>query len=150
MSASPTLVSVAGDPGAVARRVVAARDGDPDWLDRFAEALDRQRSGGELGRILGVWGLSKAEAARIFGVSRQAVGKWTAEGVPADRAAAVSDLAAATDLLVRYLRRDRIPAVVRRGFDQAGGRSLLELAAEDTSLTLAHTRSMFDFSRVQA
>jgi hypothetical protein len=39
---------------------------------------------------------------------------------------------------------------VRRGFDRAGGRSLLEVAAEDPAAALAHVRAMFDFSRVQA
>jgi hypothetical protein len=43
-----------------------------------------------------------------------AVSKWLEQGVPAERVETVADLAAATDLLVRYLQRDRIPAVVRR------------------------------------
>ena len=54
-------------------------------------------------------GLSQAEAARLFGVSRQALAKWVHHGIPSDRVRAVSDLAAATDLLVHYLKRDRIP-----------------------------------------
>ena len=43
-----------------------------------------------------------------------AVSKWLEQGGPAERVETVADLAAATDLLVRYLQRDRIPAVVRR------------------------------------
>ena len=66
--------------------------------------------------------------AAIFGVSRQAVAKWRGSGVPDDRAVALADLAAATDVLERYVRRDRIPAVVRRPATLLGGRSLLELA----------------------
>src|SRR5690606_17623283 len=107
-----------------------ARQGDDRWLDRFADELDRRRSGGELARVLSVWGLSKSEAARLFGVSRQALGKWVDAGVPVERAAAVADLGAATDLLVRRLKRERIPAVVRRPFDRADGRSLVDLVAE--------------------
>ena len=61
-----------------------------------------------------VWDLSQAAAARRFHVSRQAFAKWLRQGAPAERATAVADLAAATDLLVRHLKRDRIPAVVRR------------------------------------
>ena len=75
-----------------------------------------------------VWGLSQAEAARLFGVSRQALGKWLQHGIPAERAQAVSDLAAATDLLVHYLKRDRIPAVVRRPIHALEDASLLDLA----------------------
>lgn len=46
-----------------------------------------------LARILAVWGLSQAEAARVFGVSREAVGKWLASGVPSDRAVAITGVA---------------------------------------------------------
>jgi hypothetical protein len=150
VSNAQVLVSPEDIPEVAARRLVDAHEGDADWLDRFADALDRRRAGGELARLLGVWGLSKAEAARVFGVSRQAFGKWVADGVPADRAEAVADLSAATDLLVRYLRRDRIPAVVRRSFDRAEGRNLLEIAADDPAAALVQVRAMFDFSRVQA
>jgi hypothetical protein len=150
VSSATVLLSAEDVPEVVAHRLVDAHEGDADWLDRLVDAIDRRRAGGELARILSVWGLSKAEAARVFGVSRQALGKWVSDGVPAERTEAVADLSAATDLLVRYLRRDRIPAVVRRGFDRAGGRSILEVAAEDPAAALAHVRAMFDFSRVQA
>ena len=60
------------------------------------------------------WGLSASDAGRLFGVSRQALSKWLAQGLPADRMLAVADLAAATDLLVHYLKTDRVPAAVRR------------------------------------
>ena len=138
------------DPEELATRIADVHAADPVWMDRFQMAIGRRRSNTELQRILAEWQLSKADAARVFGVSRQAVLKWTQEGVPPDRATAVGDLAAATDLLVRHLRHDRIPAVVRRPFDDADGRSLLELAAEDTSVALGHVRRMFDFARVQS
>ena len=41
------------------------------------------------------------DAARAFGISRQAVSKWFANGVPADRADTIADLGAATDLLLK-------------------------------------------------
>ena len=56
-------------------------------------------------RVYEVWGLSQADSARLFGVSRQAVGKWLEQGVPVDRAEALADLAAATDLLIRVMQR---------------------------------------------
>ena len=95
-----------------------------------------------------MWALSQAEVARLFGVSRQAVGKWLRHGVPPERAGAISDLAAATDLLVRHLKSDRIPAVVRRPIPSRDGVSLMDLLAQgDTPALLAVCRDMFRFER---
>lgn len=104
----------------------------------------------QLAGVLDVWGLSQADAARVFGVTRQAVGAWVDRGVPAGRIGVVADLVAVTDLLVRHLRQDRIPAVVRRPFDRSGGRSLLDLASSDRAELLAQARAMFDCAAVQA
>jgi hypothetical protein len=146
----PTPLKLDDEPETLAARIADAHGDSPAWLDRFAAALDRRRSGSELERVLSVWGLTKADAARMFGISRQAVSKWTASGVPLDRLEAIADLAAATDLLVRHLKRDRIPAVVRRPVEAAGGVALVDLAAASPGLALEHTRAMFDFSRIHA
>ena len=138
------------EPEVLAARITDVHADDQEWLDRFQSALRRRRSGTELHRILVVWQLTKAEAGRLFGVSRQAVQKWAHGGVPADRRTEVGDLAAVTDVLLHYLRPERIPVVVRRPFDDAGGRTLLEVAAEDPAVALAHVRAMFDLTRVQA
>jgi hypothetical protein len=122
----------------------------PGWLDQFAEELDRRRGAGDLRRVLEVWSLSRGDAARMFGVSRQAVAKWVAVGVPVERAEAVTDLAAASDVLVHYLRRDRIAAVVRRASPALGGLSLIQIAAGDPAAVRSAVRQMFDFSQVQA
>ncbi len=106
-----------------------------------------RRSGSDLLRTIGAWQLSQAKAARLFGVSRQAFAKWLQRGVPADHAVAAADLRAATDLLERHLKRDRIPAVVRRPIPKLDGLSLLELGQRDTSLLLSACREMFDFER---
>jgi ribosomal protein S16 len=138
-------------PDEAADRLVARHESDPDWLDAFAEAFERRRSGHEIERILGVWDLSQSEAGRLFGVTRQAVAKWLHEGVPIDRTEQVSNLAAATDLLVRYLKRDRIPAVVRRPASGLGDRSLVELwAAGDTRRLLQMCRELFSFGDAHA
>ena len=55
--------------------------GEDARLDVFTETLDPHRSGQSLARILAVWDLSQADAARLLGVSHQAVGKWL-EGAP--------------------------------------------------------------------
>ncbi len=139
------------DPMEAAEKILEARREETDWLDEFSEALDRRRSGRSLGRILRVWGLNQSEAANLFGVTRQAMSKWLARGVPSERAQAVADLAAATDLLVRHVKRDRIPAVVRRSAPALDGLSLVELsAASRTRDVLEACRSMFDFDRAQA
>jgi hypothetical protein len=135
------------DPGSAAAAIIE-RTAD-EWLDAFVAALDRHRAGDGLRHILEVWGVSQAEFARLRGVSRQAVGNWLSDGPPSSRLPEVGDLAAATDLLEHYLRRDRIPAVVRRPAEALSGSSLLDLVAagrhEDV---LAACSAMFDFHGV--
>ena len=139
------------DPREAASLVAAAQEERRGWLDEFAEYLDRCRAGKSLARTLMVWGLSQSEAARLFGVSRQAVSKWIDTGVPVERSEAIADLAAATDLLVHYLKRDRIAAVVRRPVGRMSNRSLLDLLAHgQTPLILATCREMFAFERSQS
>lgn len=129
---------------------LVSTEADVAWARRFVDELDRRVRSEPLERILELWGLSNAAAARMFGVSRQAFGKWLSTGPPAARAAAVADLAAATDLLDRYVKRERIAAVVRRQAPALGGRSLLDLAESgDTAEVLTRTREMFDLRRAQ-
>jgi len=136
------------EPAKAARTILEAHPEESSWLDEFSELLGRQRAGRALGRILDVWGLNQSDAGRLFGVTRQAVSKWLAGGVPAERSEAIADLAAATDLLVRHLKRDRIPAVVRRPAPALGGKSLVDLfATSSTRDVLEACRSMFDFER---
>lgn len=138
------------DPREAAAELVAAHQGERRWLDEFAEYLDRHRAGQSLARILAVWDLNQSQAARPFGVSRQALNKWLEHGVPPDRAEAIAELAAATDLLVRYLKRDRIPAVVRRPVSVLEGKTLLDLLeGGDTAALLEACRDMFRFDRAQ-
>ncbi|MGM0575328.1 MAG: hypothetical protein ACQEXJ_06330 [Myxococcota bacterium] len=139
------------DPRRLARAILEAHEGESGWLDAFSEALEAERAGQDLRRVLAVWGLTQADAARSFRVSRQAIGRWLSRGVPPARVEAVADLSAATDLLVRYLKRERIPAVVRREASALGGRSLLDLLqAGETRGILEAVRAMFGFEAVQA
>ena len=137
------------NPEEAAARIFAAHRHEGAWLDAFTQSLDRRRAGESLERTLRVWGVSQAEAARLLGVSRQAVGKWRARGAPPARVNAFADLSAATELLVRYLKRDRIPAVVRRPIPAVGGVSLMDLLARgDTRSLLRACREMFRFENV--
>ena len=149
MNAGATIQELT--PEEAAEQILAAHGNEGPWLDAFVETLDRQRAERSLVRTIEVWGLSQAETARLFGVSRQAIGKWLNRGIPPERSGAVSDLAAATDLLVRYLKRDRIPAVVRRPIPALGEASLMDLLARgDTRALLATCREMFQFEGVHA
>jgi hypothetical protein len=137
------------DPREAAARIVAEHD--DGWVAELTDALDRHLSGRGLERILRSWQLSRTELGALFGVSRQAVSKWMADGIPADRAEQVADLAAITDLLERYLERDRIPAVVRRRAPGLDGASLVELVAEGRSRDALHrSRRMFAFTDLHA
>jgi hypothetical protein len=135
-------------PKAAAAAIAAAAD--PEWTRRFVDELDRTVRTEPLERFTELWGLSNAGAANVFGVSRQAFSKWLKTGPPASRAAAVADLAAATDLLDRYVKRERIPAVARRRASMLGDRSLLDLAsAGETGQVAEAVAQMFDLRRVQ-
>ena len=146
MHRSPALLALS--PAEAAERVLA-QAGD-DWTRAFLDELDRRIRTQPLERLIALWGLSGAGAARLFGVSRQAFSKWIDEGPPADRAATVTALAAATDLLERYLKRENIPAVVRRTAPALGGRSLLQIAESGgAEEVLQRVKAMFDLRRIQ-
>jgi hypothetical protein len=133
----------------LADAVLAIGVDDPTWLDDLAAALDARRDVAPLQRVMSVWGLTQSDIGEVMGVSRQAVSKWLVTGVPAERTDSVADLAAATDILVRYLKRDRIPAVVRRPAPALSDRSLLQIvAAGDTAGALVACRAMFDVAAV--
>ena len=138
-------------PDEAAEQIFAAHGHEGAWLDAFAESLDRRRASRSFARTIKVWGLSQAEAARFLGVSRQAIGKWLHQGIPPERARTISDLATATDLLVRHLKRDRIPAVVRRPIRMLDEASLMDLLARgDTQALLSACRAMFRFEQAHA
>ena len=121
---------------------------DHEWVAEFADELDRRLSGRQVWRIMRVWGLSRTAAGELFGVSRQAVSKWLAEGVPAERAEQTADIAAITDLLSHYVKRDRIPAVVRRRAPGLEGMSLVELIAAAAAAMRCGTPGECSCSRI--
>jgi hypothetical protein len=84
-----------------------------------------------LARLLRLFKLSKSELGRLFGVSRQAVDGWLAHGVPAERQEKLATLLALADVLERKLKIDRIPGISRRSVEAYGGKTMLELIAED-------------------
>jgi hypothetical protein len=123
---------------------------DEKWLRALVDDLDQRIRSRPLERLLVLWGLSAAQGAQLFGISRQAFMKWLKAGPPAERSEAIAALAAATDLLDHHLKRERIPAVVRRKATGLSGKSLLELAvAGEYTKVRWVVETMFDLGRVQ-
>ena len=137
------------DPREAATQLLAEHD--DVWVARLTDELDRHLSARRLERLMRLWQLSRSELGELFGVSRQAVSKWIADGVPSNRVQQVADVEAITDLLDHYLKRDRIAAVVRRQAPGLNGASLIELIASGRSSDALHlTRQMFTFTDVHA
>jgi hypothetical protein len=133
----------------VARRLIEQAP-DEKWLRILIDDLDQRIRTRPLERLLTLWSLSAAQGAQLFGISRQAFMKWLKKGPPAERAEAIAALAAATDLLSHYLKRERIAAVVRRKAPQLSGKSLLELAsAGEYTKVRSAVETMFEFRRIQ-
>lgn len=134
---------------AVLAEVLEQFGDDPSALRRLTEELDDRLRAADLDRFLRLWNVSRAEAGRMFGVSRQAVSQWLTSP-PADRAPEIAALGRATSTLARHVKRERIPAVVRRRAPALGDRSLLEMAGEGRFDEVAEAvDDMFDLRRLQ-
>ena len=135
-------------PRAMADLLFHTYESETTWLETFSEQWNRRLPSISLARTLQVWNLNEDEAAEIFGVRSRTVKQWLDQGIPSEMEQRLSDIAAATDLLIHYLKRDRIPAVVRRPIDSLGGRSLMTLLSDrDTRGVLETCRNMFEFER---
>lgn len=107
--------------------------------------LNRPDAANPLRRVMEALELSKTETASLFGVSRQAIGQWVADGVPTERQEKLATLLALCDLLERKLKADRLPGIARRPAEVYGGLTMLELVAEDRHnelLALASPREL--------
>jgi transcriptional regulator with XRE-family HTH domain len=123
----------------------------PGAIRSIIRHLDQSLGRAGLERFTQLWDLSGAEAARLFGVTRQALAQWLRDGPPRERTAAIAALEDTTDLLARYIKRERIPIVVRRPADLLGGRSLLELVQRGKyQQALDGARRMLDLRRIES
>lgn len=128
----------------------------PHWEDVDATAVlafirnvrrELATDGAALDTIADSFDLNDTELGQIFGVKRQAIGQWRADGVPARRAAKVATVASITDLLTRKLKADRLPGIARRPADAYGGLSMLDLIAADRHRELHESvRESFAYS----
>lgn len=91
-----------------------------------------------LERIVRVWALEEDETGHLTIISN-------------GNAAMASNLATATDLLVHYLKQDRIAGVVRRPVPAIGGATLLDLLLKGNSEKILEVcQDMFRFDDVYA
>jgi hypothetical protein len=97
-------------------------------LRAVVDHLDRELVTGPLERTGRLWDLSRDELGRVLGIDAEELARWVSDGPPSDRRTAVVLLGQVTDLLDRWIKRERIPAVVRRPVETLGGRSRLEVA----------------------
>jgi hypothetical protein len=99
-------------------------------------------------RISDVFGLSHTELGRLFGVSRQAASQWIEEEIPTARLPKVLAVAQVADLLALNVIADRIPAAARTGAEAYGGRTMLEMIAQNRHVELLDSvRRSFDWSQ---
>ncbi len=123
--------------------------GRSDVLRGVIDRLDQQLNASPLQRTVRLWDISATQLGRMFGISRQAASKWLSEGAPAARRDQVAVLGQATDLLDQWVKREHIPAVVRRPVDALGGRTRLDVAlAGDFEVLRDELADTFDLTRI--
>ena len=133
----------------MANEVVLRSGGDADVLRRIIDRLDHQLNAGPLQRTVRLWDLSATQLGAMFGITRQAASKWLADGAPASRRDQVALLGQATDLLDQWVKRERIPAVVRRPVESLGGRTRLDVAlAGEFEVLRDELYDTFDLTRI--
>ena len=140
--------------GGLPRQCVKPR-GDIDrhrflWLMESMSDLEfERRRGSPLRRAMATLALSSNDMAALMGITRQAVDKWLAAGPPAERLGKIGTIAAIADIL-RHRLRDGMPAAVaRRPAEAYGGRTMLEVIADDDHDWLHRAvRESFDYAHV--
>jgi hypothetical protein len=133
----------------VTNDVVLRTGGDTALLRQIVDRLDHQLNASPLQRTVRLWDISATQLGEMFGISRQAASKWLSDGAPAGRRDQVALLGQATDLLDQWIKRERIPAVVRRPVEQLDGRSRLDVAlAGEFELLRDELADTFDLTRI--
>lgn len=124
-------------------------DVDASDFARFARHvwMELQHEETPLEGIANVFDLTNTNLGRLFGVKRQAVAQWLEGGIPPARQPKVLAVAQIADLLDRNLIGSRIPAVARTPSAAYGGRTMLDMIAEDRHEDLLESvRASFDWA----
>ena len=102
-------------------------------FDGFTRAVldELAGAGSAIRSLLSAWQLSIAEAARLFGVTRQAMQQWLAGDVPPARLPKVLAVVRIADLLSRNIRPERIGGIVRSPVPGYAGATMLQLIDQD-------------------
>ncbi len=101
----------------------------------------------QLERVKRAFELSNSELGRLFGSSRQAATAWLEKGVPRARLAKLGTVLNITELLERKLKPGRLPTIARKASEAYGGRTMLEMVAEDRHEELLEDlRATFDWA----
>ena len=129
--------------------ILERSNGDHTALREIIDRLDLALAVAPLQRCARQWDVSVSQIGEMFGVSRQAATKWMSDGPPTARSEQVALLDQATAILDRWIKRDRIRAVVRRPVDALDGRSRLDVAlAGEFEVLRDEVADTFDVSRI--
>ena len=119
------------------------------FLESMIDLEFEQRCGSPLKRAMRTLELSSTEMAGLMGVTRQAVDKWLVGAPPIERMAKIGAITEISDMLRHRLRDGMPPVVARRPAEAYGGRSMLEVIADDDHEWLRRSvRDSFDYAIV--
>lgn len=136
-------------PSEACTPLVAVLELEDRHVASFERVVDRvvDSSVSPLEEVVQTFDLSHTDAGRLFGVSRQVIAQWLAQGVAADRQASVVSVAQTATLLRHYLAPERIPGIARKPAERYGGRSMLDMIADGDYERLRElTRDSFDWA----
>ncbi len=97
----------------------------------MAMAAVRRIGSGALDDIRATFGLSEAELAALFGVTRPSIAKWRLRSVPVQRAADVDRVRELATYFTRRFVAVRIPQIVRTPGKGLGGKTVLAVIADN-------------------
>lgn len=105
----------------------------PETHGRFDPGEDPRKvvAREQLAVIRDTLGIKTPDLADLFGVKRQAVEQWLAQGVPLAQAARADRLYEVVAELAKRFKPQRLPAIVRERMPILGDRSVLETLASD-------------------
>ncbi len=119
------------------------------FIESIIDLEFEQRCGSPLRRAMKTLELSSTEMAGLMGVTRQAVDKWLQGTPPIERMSKIGAITEISDILRHRLRDGMPPIVVRRPADAYGGRSMLEVIADDDHEWLRRSvKDSFDYASV--
>lgn len=137
-------------PGVIVRPMLFAEDSDSLDPHRFLRLAYRELESGvdPLDAVADLFALTDSALGTVFGVSRQRIAQWRADGVPVKHQSKLTTIAQIADLLNRNLKPERIPGVVRTPAAAFDGESILDAIEHDRHLAvLTRVKDSFDWAK---